>query len=549
MSIERRHPAAVPYATRVFIVGGGPSGLSMALLLERFGIDFVLVERNASVANHPKARGTWTRTMELFRLWGIEEKVKRRGLPDNANGFAFVESLSGHVYGRTPQELDFGQTPAWKCTVAQDAVEEELLAVVRQARHGRALYGHEFIRLEQTGDGVRALCRDLVSGEEQWWSADYLVAADGAGSGIRRMLDITMTGPASLAVMNNDFWEADLSHLPLARQAGVMRVFPADVTEPGGSVFNTNGRDRWLTVTRVGDGTVDAPPQRSDAEVVRLARLHSGIPNLDVRIIHRSVWRVTRQVADRYARGRVFLIGDAAHRFPPTGGYGMNTGIQDAHNLAWKLAMVVKKEAGPALLDTYDGERRPIGRANADFSLGNTIRFAKMDEAFKARNPHAIDFWIRDAIHHTHSTGLGLGFSYDEGALIPDGTARRAMAENRYEPTDRPGARFPHLWLDLARQRSTLDLFDRRFALVHGPQSADWARAASSVSATLGVPIDTHRLAAVDARDGLEMSPYGAVLVRPDGHVAWRMPWIPPDPAASLGQSLSRILGREEMLS
>jgi len=533
---------ATEHATVVFIVGAGPTGLATALLMDRFQIPFVLVERNAALTDHPRARGTWVRTMELFRQWGIERKVKARGLPDDANGFAFVEAIAGHEYGRVPREIDLGQTPAWKCTVSQDAVEDELFQVVRQSPWGRVVFGTEFLRYEEPGDAVQAVTRDVATGLEKRWAARYLIAADGAGSGLRRQMDIAMTGPASLAVMNNDFWQGDLSHLPSVRQIGVFRILPADRSEPGAGVLNTNGADRWLTVTRVADGNDAAPPQRSETEVVRLARLHSGISNLDVKILSRSVWRVSKQVASRYSRGHAFLVGDAAHRFPPTGGYGMNTGIQDAHNLAWKLALVLRGQAGESLLDTYDSERRPIGQANADFSHGNTVRFSKLEEAYQAGNLQAVNFWIRDAVHHSHSIGLGLGFSYDDGALVPDGTMPRGLTLSRYEPSDRPGSRFPHLWLDLARQRSTLDLFDRDFVVVYGPKAADWRAAAQDVSEKLGLTVRSHQFDAVDARDGLEMSLYGAVLVRPDGHVAWRMPWVPQDPAASLAQALTQIL-------
>lgn len=539
-------PAPTPPGPAVFIVGAGPTGLAMALLMDRFGVPFVVVERNAGLTEHPRARGTWVRTMELFRQWGIERAVKARGLPEDANGFAFVESITGHEYGRVPREIDYGQTPAWKCTVSQDVVEEELYRVVRESKLGRVCFGTEFLRHEETGDGLVATTRDVATGQETRWSARYLVAADGAGSGLRRQLDIAMTGPSSLAVMNNDYWQGDLSHVPSVRQVGVFRILPTDAGVTPASVLNTNGADRWLTVTKVGDGADATPPQRSDAEVVRLARAHSGIAILDVRIINRSVWRVSKQVAARYARGRAFLVGDAAHRFPPTGGYGMNTGIQDAHNLAWKLALVLRGQAGEALLDTYDQERRPIGQANADFSHGNTVRFMKMEEAFRSRNPQAVDFWIKDVVHHSHSIGLGLGFSYDEGAIVPDGTAPRGLTLARYDPSDRPGGRFPHLWLDLARQHSTLDLFDRDFVIVHGPKSADWQAAARDVAQSLGVAVRTHELESVDPRDGLDMSLHGAVLVRPDGHVAWRMPWVPADPAASLAAALNQILRRDE---
>ncbi len=522
--------------TSVFIVGGGPSGLSMALLLNRFNIDYVLVEQNLTTTTHPKARGTWVRTMELFRQWGVEDRVVRRGLPDGATGFAFVESMSGREYGRVPREPDLGQSPTWKCTISQDVVEEELLIAARQDARGKIYQGVEYVGHEEDENGVTVTTSDVRSGHKQVYHAKLLIAADGAGSVVRRRVGIEMRGPASLAVMSNDYWQADLSHLPIVRQMGAFRIAPAQLGVPVGTILNTNGCDKWLTVSKLADGDAQVEPP-SDDEVVRVARAHTGIPNLEVKIINRSVWRVTKQIADRYSKGRTYLIGDAAHRFPPTGGYGMNTGIQDAHNLAWKLALVLTGKASIALLSTYDVERRPIGHANADFSLGNSLRFRLMDEAFKTSNEAQIEFWIRDAVHHSHSIGLGLGFSYEQGAVISDGTVHRGLVTNLYRPSDRPGGRYPHLWLDLARKRSTLDLFDTRFVVVHGPKSGDWAQAAKEAGERLGIVIDTFRLDAVDPRDGLEMGMRGAVVVRPDGHVAWRTP-------GGEGESLTTVLGR-----
>ena len=526
----------------VFIVGGGPIGLSMALLLDRFGIPFVLVERNASTTDHPKARGTWSRTMELFRQWGIEDAVRKRGLPNGATGFAFVETIAGREYGRVPREPDLGHTPAWKCTAPQDVVEEEILEKVKHTRIGKILFSTEFVGYEQDEHGVDVVVRDLTTGAETHYSAQYLIGADGAGSSVRRASGIAMEGPGSLATMCNDYWHADLSHIKSAGEVGGYRLGPLPDGRPGASVLNTNGRDKWLSISRIGqENSVDAKPW-TDEEVIRNARAHVGIPNLDVTIINRSVWRVSKQIAVRYAAGRVFLVGDSAHRFPPTGGFGMNTGIQDAHNLAWKLCMVLSGKASARLLDTYDAERRPIGQANADFSFGNTQRFQQLEAAFRSGNVDHISFWVKDATNHQHSMGLGLGFSYDEGALIPDGTVKPKLRSRVYEPSDRPGGRFPHLWLDLSRQHSTLDLFDKNFVLVIGPKGDGWAEAAQSVSSELGIPVDTYQLESADSRDGLEMGQRGAVLVRPDGHVAWRVPYVPQDPSASLASALSRIL-------
>ena len=529
--------------TSVLIVGGGPTGLSMALLFNRFKVDYVLVERSLTTTTHPKARGTWVRTMELFRQWGVEDRIVRRGLPDNASGFAFVESMSGHEYGRVPREPDLGQSPSWKCTVSQDVVEEELLDAARQDASGTIHQGVEYLAHEDTEGGVAVTTRDLRTGQETVYHARFLIAADGAGSAVRGHIGIEMKGPASLAVMSNDYWQADLSHLPIVRQMGAFRIAPSRPDVPAGTILNTNGCDKWLTVGKLADGDAQVEPP-TEEEVVRVARAHTGIPNLDVKIINRSTWRVSKQIAERYAKGRVFLVGDAAHRFPPTGGYGMNTGIQDAHNLAWKMTLVLQGKAAPSLLASYDLERRPIGQANADFSMGNTLRFRMMDEAFKSKNLAQIEFWIKDAVHHSHSIGLGLGFSYEHGAVIPDGTVHRGLVTRQYLPSDRPGGRYPHLWLDLARRRSTLDLFDTRFVVVYGPKAGDWAQAAKDVGARLGLDIDAVRLDAVDPRDGLEMGLQGAVLVRPDGHVAWRTPGVgAASPSTVLGGVLARLLG------
>jgi 2-polyprenyl-6-methoxyphenol hydroxylase-like FAD-dependent oxidoreductase len=526
----------------IVIVGGGPVGLSMAILLQRFGIDFVLLERSATTTDHPKARGTWVRTMEIFRQWGIDGLMKRHSLPDGADFFVFCESMTGHEWGRTNPELNLGHSPVWKVIQSQDTVERELLAHAGRSPVGRLLFGHEFVRFEEGREGIAVTGRQVDTGETITWSAQYLIAADGATSAVRRQADIEMRGPATLAVMANEFWQADLTHVRGAADTAGWRVYAKDSPYPITTVLNTNGKDRWLSLLPVGREVDERTGERTDDEVVRLARTVSGLPDLDVRVINRSVWRLSRQVAASFRRGRVLLVGDAAHRFPPNGGYGMNSGIQDAHNLAWKLAFVLTGRASPRLLDSYDTERRPIAESNADFSYQNALRFTHCDEALRSGNPDRIDFWIRDSDNHVHSIGQALGFCYEEGAVILDGTGRHVLRSRCYEPSDRPGARFPHRWLDLARRSSTLDWFDREFVLVAGPQADGWMDAARAVSGHKGRAVQARQLGHAHEKDGLLMGLRGAVLVRPDGHVAFRMPWTPPDPAAELAGVLDRLL-------
>ncbi len=532
----------MPNKLPVVIVGGGPVGLSMAILLQRFGVEFVLLERNPTTTDHPKARGTYTRTMEIFRQWGIDALMKRHALPDGSDFFAFCESMTGHQWGRTMPEPNVGHSPCWKIIQSQDTVEEELLDHVNKSRVGRILFNQEFLHFDESGNSIAVTSRDMRTGETTTWQAQYLIAADGATSAVRRQADIEMRGPATLAVMANEYWQADLSHVRDAKLCAGWRVYAKDSGYPICTVLNTNGRDKWLTLLPVGREVDERIGERTDDEVVKMARALSGEQNLDVSVINRSVWRLSRQVAANFRKDRVLLVGDAAHRFPPNGGYGMNSGIQDAHNLAWKLAFVLSGRASQRLLDTYNSERRPIAESNADFSLHNATRFTQCDEALRSGNADRINFWIRDSDNHIHSIGQSLGFVYEDGAVIPDGTGKHVMRARWYEPTDKPGSRFPHLWLDLARQHTTLDWFDQEFVLVAGPRADEWVEAARKVSGTNGRVVQVRQLEDTHIQDGLLLGQRGAVLVRPDGHVAFRMPWTPSDPAAELAAVLSRLL-------
>ena len=531
--------------TSVFIVGGGPVGLAMGLLLDRFGIDAVIVEKSPTTTDHPKSRGCWVRTMELFRLWGIEQAIRDRGLQDKSDMFVQVESIAGREISRSRPEPNLGQTPAWKSLVAQDAVEEEIYKVIEHSNLVQVNFSTEFVGYEEAEDGIICEVRSVDSGRTEHWHAKYLLACDGAGSRTRGKADIEMEGPATLSVILNQYWRGDLSHLLLAREAAGYMIYsrdPAAGMPPRASILNTNGRDRWLSLIQIGWEKDERPRPWTEAEMIEIIRTHTGVPDLEVTLLNESIWRMSRQVAKNFRSNRVLLVGDAAHRFPPTGGFGLNSGVQDAHNLAWKLVYVLRGLASEKLLDSYDVERRPVAQSNADFSYGNMIRFRRIDDAVRSGNEDRIRFWVNDLDNHLHSIGQALGFSYEQGAIIPDGTPRGGHLTRVYTPTDRPGGRFPHIWIDMARKHSTLDWFDKEFTVVTGPLGDDWCEAGRDVAAKTGLPINVKKLPNAHEADGIHMGLRGAVLVRPDGHVAWRMPYIPSDPSRELAGALKTVL-------
>jgi 2-polyprenyl-6-methoxyphenol hydroxylase-like FAD-dependent oxidoreductase len=529
----------------VFIAGGGPVGLSLAVLLGRAAIPTVLVERKPGVATHPKARGLNIRTMELFRQWGIEEHIRTRGLPAEAWRFLYCESLTGKEIHRTinpgvPEHI----SPTSPCLVSQDMVEAVLAQTAQTFESVTIHFATEVVAWTAQGNGVQVTIRDLASGRQAVLATAWLVAADGASSTIRRQAGIAMRGPATLAYFVSIYFRAPLETWTAHRPSVGFMI-------PGrGGIMAVNGTDRWVLLAGIGGPDIERPHPPSEAEAQAHIRHLAGLPELEPEILDMEIWRMSAQVAQHFRQGRVLLVGDAAHRFPPAGGFGMNSGIQDAHNLAWKLAFVARGHAATSLLDSYERERQPVAEANTQWSLTNWRRMRAINRAMATADMDQLHHLFDEMRSHLYVPGQDLGFQYACGAIIPDGTEPILQQPTRYVPNDRPGSRVPHLWLsDTHDGKSTLELFDQTFTLLTGPHGEGWQEVIASLPSRYRAVLQHHGLSTSELvasqGAGFSLTQDGALLVRPDGHAAWRQERAPRDRSDALRHAMTSLLGEE----
>ncbi|EHY60086.1 hypothetical protein HRR83_006446 [Exophiala dermatitidis] len=561
------------YEVPVLIVGGGIVGLSASLFLStHFGIKSLLVERHAGTSIHSRARGLNRRTMELYRGIGIDEAVRKAGESLSPSigiyqGHSLVEVIE--PIARSSEQTEAGPRrrmpgaeyleslgPVEGCRATQDMIEPVLLAAARD-RGGDLRFNVECVAFEQDDHGVTATLRDRSSASESTVRAAYMIAADGAGSPIRHKLGVSTTGAGTLGHLLNILFEADLSELVRGREFSMCLIEREQPEVIRGLFTSIDNHSRWVFHLsydlKKGEQAQDFTPERC-AGLIRLAL---GIPDIDVQVKSILPWEPSVRVAERFQHGRIFLAGDAAHQMPPWGGQGANTGIADVHNLAWKLAAVLNRQATPSLLNTYDAERIPIARLVSDESGAGTDEHGLF---LMWKSPPAMLSLFR----RMPRLG-GYGYTYDSTsqAIFPEDTAPLLSRLTRLVPylgqivgiDGKAGSRIPHIWVQSEGPRiSTLDVLGKSFVILAGADGRKWHEDAPKVASDLGVGIGVYRVGPepacelVASRGAWEsaagISATGALLVRPDGFVAWRAWSCPSDLEHKLQDVLKRVLCR-----
>ncbi len=513
----------------VLIVGGSLVGMSAAMLLGHHGIRATVVEHHRGTAIHPRAAMISQRTMEILRTVGLEsivrEESEKQFVQDGA--IMAVETLAGKEIAYFIPNLNEGVrdvSPTVRLFITQKLLEP-LLQRRAQELGADLRFSTELVSFEQDPSGVSAVIRHRDTGAAQAVRARYMIAADGPRSGVRERLGIRMLGRGIFSNSITIYFTGDVSGLLRGRNLSVILV--ANPTLRGFFRIEKPFTSGFLVVNTTGDPrqpNTDLWTGLNKERCIEYLRGALGNDYIPVCVDSVMHWNSRADVAKIFQHGRVFLAGDAAHTMPPYGGFGGNTGVQDAHNLAWKLAFVIKGLAGEDLLSTYGSERRPAGVFTTEQAYARYVtREAKYLDAGDLQ-PLANDLNVE------------LGYRYHSSAIIAGADDDDCAHENPRESRGKPGTRTPHLWL--APGRSTLDLFGSNFVLLTGAEGGTWQEAAGNHN------IDTHCVTHADFCEAYGVTPQGAVLVRPDGFVAWRSRGMEPTPGAALARVTCAVLRR-----
>jgi len=529
--------------TPVVVVGGGPVGLALALDLGWRGIECLLVDEleRDGYWTHPRANLINSRTMEFCRRWGVAARVKEVGTPPGYPHTAmYVTAMRGHLIARIERpahggdkKIAFTPEPPQRCNqiwfdpVLRERAESFSSVSLR--------YRWRFDSFAQDDAGVTSRVTDLAKGEQHTIRSSYLAACCGGRSPIRRLLGIdasegeVLGAPMSVYFRTKNLWDYH------DKGKGVLH-FIVGPTGVWATLNSLNGGELWR-VTLHGGTKAHGAPESVDHRDILTRIVGCEFP---YELISISPWVRRKLVTAAYRHGRVFLAGDCAHQNTPTGGYGMNTGMGDAVDLGWKLAAAVQGWAGEKLLDSYDAERRPVALRNVEeatrnFQLRSFAAIPELVEATpagEAARKRLGDEILRNTARELLSDGIAMGYRYDDSPIVcPDGSPAPASSVTEYMQTSFPGARAPHAWL--ADGRSTLDLFGRSFVMLRLGKDAQETGFVEDAAKRRGVPLEVVTLAEPGA---MVLYKRKLVLVRPDGHAAWRGDAVPLDADALIAR-------------
>jgi 2,4-dichlorophenol 6-monooxygenase len=576
--------------TDVLVVGSGPAGSTAAALLSSYGVPNVLVTKYRWLSDTPRAHITNQRALEVLRDLGVEEDAKRYGVPQELMGDnVFCTSLAGDELGRLrtwgthPMSAARHRlsSPTHMMDLPQNFLEPILFSAAC-ARGTKARLSTEYLSHVQDETGVTSRVRDRVSGEEYEIRSKYLIGADGGNSQVARDAGLRMNGKMGVAGSINIIFKGDLSRYVAHRPSVLYWVMQPGSNVGGigmGLVRMVRPWDEWLIVW--GYDISSPAPEVDDAFAKSVAYSLIGDDTIPIEIKSVSTWTVNHMHALDYSKGRVFCMGDACHRHPPSNGLGSNTSIQDAFNLAWKLALVTRGQAEPSLLDSYQQERAPIGKQVVDRANKSIEEFGPIFQALGLLDTSDPDQMkanmaarkldtdageeqrrqLREAIaykvYEFDCHGVEMNQRYRSDAIVSDGTDDAGFSEDAElycQPTTHPGARLPHVWIEKGREKlSTLDVCGKgAFTVITSIGGDAWVAAADALSAATGIDVRTVSIGpGCDYEDpygdwarAREITDGGCIVVRPDHHVAWRAMRRSADAGTELASVFSAILGR-----
>lgn len=586
---ETELPTSAVVETDVLVVGSGPAGSAAALFLADLGVPTIMITKYRWTANTPRAHITNQRSMEIFRDLGIEDDVLADATPHALCGdTVFCSSIAGEEIGRIltwgthpAREADYRLASPGLIVDIPQTYLEPILVKHATMRGAQTRFSTEYLSHTQTDEHVDVQVLDRITGAEYTIRAKYLIGADGARSKVASDIDLPYEGAMDIAGSMNITFKADISQLVDHRPSVLYWVIQPGSNVGGigtGLVRMVRPWNEWLIVW--GYDINQPPPDLDDAAATKIVRDLLGMPDLEPEITGYSLWGVNEMYATHLQRGRVFAAGDAIHRHPPSNGLGSNTSVQDSYNLAWKIAAVLAGYAGPSLLETYSTERAPVAqrivtRANRSarefgdifealgiVGLDDPGEMAAAIEERKANTPEgaakraALVKAMETKNYEFNAHGVEMGQFYESSAIVSDGNRPPASPDEDlyYVQSTVPGAHLPHAWVgDNFTKLAMMDLapYDR-FTLITGVAGQAWEDAAREVAVDLGVPLATVVIGPGREVTDLyydwarlrEIDESGALLVRPDKHVAWRSPDLVDDPAGALRTALTQVLGR-----